>query len=160
MRALPLCSLLLFSLFGCAASTEGPEQAQASESELSQTRETIVRFDRDQVRAEGDLVVGTKAKIVYDAERLTQCRGERLGIHQWTITGYYRINGGEIEMFGAGGLSESNGSAKPIIALTEPGDLEVWFQNTNRWGCSAYDSDYGGNFHFKILPGATSSAAE
>jgi hypothetical protein len=31
-------------------------------------------------------------------------------------------------------------------------DLAVWFLNTDVFGCSAYDSDFGRNFHFAIEP--------
>jgi hypothetical protein len=33
-------------------------------------------------------------------------------------------------------------------------DLAVWFFNSDEAGCTAYDSDYGRNFHFAIAPPA------
>lgn len=159
MRAIALCSVLALSLFACAASPEEGDTLLADESDLTSKKEAVLHFDADRVYAEGDLVEGAAVRVVYDTERTTRCRGEQGGVPQWTISGFYRINSGEIASFGAGGLSETNGSAKPIIKLSEPGDLELWFQNTNRWGCSAYDSDYGANFHFKVSA-SKSQAAE
>ena len=36
------------------------------------------------------------------------------------------------------------------VELSQGGDVALWFQVTNRWGCSEFDSDYGQNFHFAV----------
>lgn len=38
----------------------------------------------------------------------------------------------------------------PSIELDRAGELQVWFQATNRWGCSEYDSRYGENHRFPV----------
>lgn len=150
MRVLALFPLVALTLVACAGSSEDGDISASSESDLTTKKTATLHFDTDRVYVEGDLVEGATVSVVYNPERTTRCRGEQAGTPQWTISGFYRINDGDISSFGAGGLSETNGSSKPVIQLSEPGDLELWFQNTNRWGCSAYDSDYGANFHFKV----------
>lgn len=93
----------------------------------------------------------TAAKVVYDANRLPQCRGTtNTGGPAWTITGYYQVNGGSVQSFWVAGFSSVPTPPAPSIPLTTAGALTVWFQVTNIWGCSAYDSDYGANYHFNI----------
>lgn len=39
------------------------------------------------------------------------------------------------------------------VEITVPADAtdaEIWFQNTNAWGCSAFDSQFGGNYRFMV----------
>ena len=95
----------------------------------------------------GELTKGAEVTLAYDPERLTKCRGTQGGYEQWAITAQYRVDGGPVE----GVVVAGNGAtAEPRITLAHRGDLEIWFQNTNRWGCVAYDSNLGGNYHFDV----------
>lgn len=96
------------------------------------------------------LPVGGQVQVAYDASRLPDCRGDLNGHPGWSITGYYSLNGGPVGSFEAGGYSPSGGTQQPIINLPEQGDLAIWFQVTNAWGCSAWDSNYGNNYHFNV----------
>jgi len=53
-----------------------------------------------------------------------------------------------------GGLSTKvlTGVARATIDLETSGELQVWFENGNRWGCHAYDSSYGSNYRFTVSP--------
>lgn len=102
----------------------------------------------------GTLEKGKKLRVAYDASRLTACRGEQNGKPAWTITGYWKIGAGDVHSFEAGGFSPSGGTAEPVLALDASGDLQIWFQNNDRWGCNAYDSDFGKNYHFAVQPAA------
>ncbi|WP_146647287.1 DUF6209 family protein [Labilithrix luteola] len=147
--------VLALSLFGCAeTSSEDEVVAMSGESALGEAG-TITFSANGDVRVQGTLERGKTARVAYDADRLTTCRGEQGGLPAWTISGYYRIAGGVIRSFEAGGLSPSHGTDKPVLTLDSAGDLEVWFQNTSRWGCNAYDSDFGRNFHFSVNPAAS-----
>ena len=98
------------------------------------------------------LPVGKTAKIVYDANRLSQCRGTtNTGGPAWSITGFYQFNGtGTVYSFWVAGHNPSGSTAQPTIPLSFKGDLAMWFQVTNIWGCNAWDSNYGSNYHFTI----------
>ncbi|MCE9668505.1 DUF6209 family protein [Myxococcus stipitatus] len=97
------------------------------------------------------LPYGGTASVVYDVNRLTQCRGNiNATTPGWTITGYYQFNGGPVQSFWVAGFSSTPNPPAPSIPLGARGDLSVWFENTNRWGCQAWDSNYGDNFHFTV----------
>lgn len=113
------------------------------------------RDDWTAVHSGGPLVAGNSVEVAYDEDRLTDCRGEQAGQPAWSITGYHRLNDGAVGDFEAGGHSPSQGTEPPIFNLDESGDLSLWFHNTNAWGCSAYDSNFGANWQFTV--GATLS---
>ena len=93
---------------------------------------------------------GTTAKVIYDANRLPGCRGDYNGKPGWTITGFYQLNGGPVQNFWVAGFSSVTNPPAPSIPLSTAGALSVWFQVTNRWGCSEYDSNFGANYAFSI----------
>lgn len=142
----------LLLLAGCGGGLVAANGATATEdSALGDAQ--VLDFRLDGVHAPA-LVMGNTAQVQYDANRLPGCRGDQYGHPAWSITGYYQLNGGAVGSFEAGGFSPSNGTQKAEIPLTESGDLAVWFEITNVWGCSAWDSDYGHNFHFQVAASA------
>ena len=119
--------------------------------EAPATDAVTIAFEADwTIHQSGPLAQGKPTRILYDADRLTECRGDQYGGPAWAITGYFSLNGAPAESFHVAGLSGSPSPDEPIILLTHPGDLAIWFHNTNRWGCSAYDSNFGTNFHFPV----------
>lgn len=98
----------------------------------------------------GPLVAGNTVEVAYDVDRLTTCRGDQNGKPAWSITGYHRLEDGPVGSFEAGGHSPSQGTQPPIFPLASSGDLALWFQNTSVWGCSAYDSNFGNNWHAQV----------
>lgn len=152
----------LACLVAAACSLEGEEAAPAVElrdgGDLPDGIEPALlefRSDWSVVRSGGPLVAGNSVEVAYDEDRLTQCRGEQGGQPAWSITGYHQLNGGAVGSFEAGGHSPSQGTEPPIFSLAESGDLAIWFHNTNAWGCSAYDSNFGANWQLQV--GATLS---
>ncbi len=141
-------------LAGCASPADLGGDLETSETALGEG--ATLTFGPDfRVNVTGHLERGKSVRVVYDERRLTACRGDFGGQPGWAITGYWRIAGGDIHSFEAGGFSASRGTAPPIFVPNQAGDLQVWFQNTSRWGCSAYDSDFGNNYRFNVLPAAT-----
>jgi hypothetical protein len=138
---------------GCAAPTSADDPSVSS-SEAALGESGAVHFRAGGVSVDGTLQKGKTLRIDYDAARLTACRGDQYGHPAWTITGYFQIGDGPVRSFEAGGFSPTGGSSAPVLALDASGDLQIWFQNTSVWGCSAYDSDYGKNFHFAVAPAA------
>jgi hypothetical protein len=153
-------SLILGSLLalasGCAApSAAATDDAEVGTSEAALGEAGTLTFGADfQIKVTGTLEKGKKVRVAYDANRLTACRGDQGGHAAWTITGYWKIGGGDVHSFEAGGFSPSGGSAQPILALDQSGDLQIWFQNNNLWGCNAYDSNFGSNYHFAVQASA------
>ena len=140
-------------LSACTSAVANEAGTTAASSAL--TADTTLTFAADfTATASSPLVSGTHVRVTYDPARLTACRGDLNGGPGWSITGFYRINGGTIGSFEAGGLSPSHGTNLPIIALSAPGDLAMWFENNSAWGCDAFDSAYGNNYHFTIAPAA------
>jgi len=98
------------------------------------------------------LPVGSTVAVTYDANRLPGCRGTtNTGGPAWSITGYYSLNGGPVQSFWVAGHSP-DGSTQSSFALpaNTSGDLAMWFQVTNMWGCSEWDSNYEHNYHFNV----------
>ena len=102
------------------------------------------------VHSGGPLVAGNTVEVAYDDQRLLTCRGEQNGQPAWSITGYHRLEDGAVGSFEAGGHSPSQGSEPPVFTLADSGDLAFWFHNTSVWGCSAYDSNYGDDWHVQV----------
>jgi len=157
--SLIVAGLALISAAGIGCSTpvdDGADGAEIGTSEAALGEAGTLTFGADfQVRVSGTLEKGKKLRVAYDASRLTACRGEQNGKPAWTITGFYKIGGGAVRSFEAGGFSPSSGTNEPVLALDASGDLQIWFQNNNRWGCNAFDSAFGANYHFAVKPAAS-----
>ena len=146
-------ALSALGLGGCTAPAS--EEAELGTSEAALGEAGTLTFAADHtVRVAGSLEKGKRVRVEYDASRLTECRGEQNGKPAWSITGFWKVGNGAVHSFEAGGLSPSNGTEQPVLALDASGDLAIWFQNNNRWGCNAYDSDFGKNHHFVVEPAA------
>ncbi len=130
----------------CVASPD----ADVETSSQSATANVTVAFKSDWTTdVRGTLMRGKRMLIEYATERAT-CTGTFNGALAWSVTAFYRWDGGEVATTYAAGFT-SDPSAPPAgIDLDRSGQLEVWFQNTNRWGCNAYDSNYGQNYKFNV----------
>ena len=150
-------AFVLVSTFGLPAcsSADPPAGADVGTSEAALGEAGTLTFGADfQTAVSGTLQKGKSVRVAYDASRLTACRGDQNGHPGWTITGYWKIGNGPVRSFEAGGFSPSGGSQPPVLALDASGDLQLWFQNNSVWGCNAYDSDFGKNYHFAVQPAA------
>ena len=147
-------TMLSAALAGCSAPAAN-DAADLGTSESALGEAGTLTFGADfQTKISGTLEKGKTVRVAYDASRLTACRGDQNGHPAWTITGYWKIGSGAVHSFEAGGFSPSSGTEQPVLALDASGDLQIWFQNNSVWGCSAYDSDFGKNYHFAIQPAA------
>lgn len=143
-------TLIALVLTGCAAkSSDADDSATSSAAELNEAATITFNADFTQA-ASGTLQKGKQVRVAYDVNRLTACRGDFNGQPGWSITGYWQIAGGTVHSFEAGGFSPSGGTQPPVFTLDASGDLQLWFQNNSRWGCNAYDSNFGNNYHFTV----------
>lgn len=146
MKHTTLVLVSLAALAGCA-----PDAMESQGSTAQRIDAAAITFRANWTQSvSGSLIAGRQVRVVYNAARLPQCRGETNGAQAWAITGYFRVNGGAVQTFAPeldGGLSPY---AVPIALPNTTGRLEMWFQVTNRWGCNAWDSAYGNNYRFTV----------
>ncbi|MFO0709322.1 MAG: DUF6209 family protein [Sandaracinus sp.] len=150
--ALVLTTLALGSTpFGAGCVGEPGDGAVAEPFGL-EGREATLRFDADWTsRVEGSLVEGGIAHLAYDASRAS-CTTSRGGAPLWSVTAYYRIAGGEVHTLHAAGHAPAPSLVGLPIELTQPGELELWFENVDATGCHAWDSAFGANYRFTVAP--------
>lgn len=94
-------------------------------------------------------------RVRYVTSRLPGCRGTACGAQAWGISGFARVGAGEAQTFGWGGTEAvaATGFLEATFTPAREGEMAVWFQSSNRWGCVSYDSDYGRNFRFTVNRG-------
>ncbi len=153
MKHFFLSAILLAACGPTEAEVGAAGETEATSSARLATAEATITFRSDwNIVRNGLFIEGGRARIQYDAARLPGCRGDQNGKPAWSITGYARVNDGPVQSFEAGGYSPSNGTQEPVIQLPAAGRVAFWFQITNVWGCSAWDSNYGKNFVFEVAP--------
>jgi hypothetical protein len=105
--------------------------------------------------ASSPLVAGDTVTVSWDSSR-TSCVTTGMGTGPaWGTTGYAILPDGSQVSFPAGGLDLQNGGTPGFtIPAGSGGDLAVWFESTNIYGCHEYDSDEGQNFHFLVAASA------
>ena len=112
----------------------------------------VLAFDPDFTNSQsGPIHAGDKVVVHYDPSRLSQCAGSTGGHAAWGITGHWQVDGGSTHDVM---VTASEGStlvaADPQITIPRGQDLALWFEATNVWGCHAYDSAFGANYHATI----------
>lgn len=165
MRLLPsVIGLLVVSSLGCSSASSDVANDEGS-ADQDVTASATLRLTSDfETVLEGAPTAGKPLRIEYALDRLPQCRGNvGGGGPSWNITGFFSENGGAPKTFEVSTLSDDGRDRVAKPALVEPsqgGDLAIWFQVSNRWGCSEFDSQYGQNFHVEVrgpVPEASAS---
>lgn len=156
-RALLLGTPLLVA---CGVASGEPSASDRSASADTAAPATMT-FRADWTQSATPLVAGEAVQVSYDPARVTTCRGS-LGYGTgpgWSIDGSYSINGiplnAPVPVAGAG-LANLHLPAGALPTFTPPfaGELQMWFENTDVFGCTAWDSDYGANYAFTVAPPA------
>ena len=150
-------AFLMILLATACAGQEPEADDKASSSSEALGKGAVVTFASSGApQVAGALRVGEKTEVVYDAERLTACRGSKYGSPAWAISGFYRIGEGPTVSYTAVQPSKDGPTVnRATIDLYAEGDLQVWFQNTSAFGCQAWDSAYGQNYHFTVQAAPT-----
>jgi len=105
------------------------------------------------VEIDGTPRAGDDVMIDYELARLPSCRQDYNGYQTWDVVAHWRFDGGPVS---DGSVTAVQGTgertAAPLLVHAPDGarDLELWFENTDRTGCEAWDSDYGRNFHIAL----------
>jgi hypothetical protein len=116
---------------------------------------TLTFHDDWRIEQSGPLIAGSPVHVRYAKRRLLSGSDlSTVGPHSFNLTGYSRINGGEATPFDLGGRSSpSQGFAEHNIVLPKDARrLEMWFSRGGLYGSPRYDSDFGKNYLFDVLP--------
>ncbi|MFO0674748.1 MAG: DUF6209 family protein [Polyangiaceae bacterium] len=136
MRGATFAFVLSLFALGCAPSAErdASDEAALGGAVVADAR-PLIHFRADgSVTTEGAIVSGRSVAIAYDEDRMPTCRGGFHGGPGWTVTGYFRVSGGEVRTFTAAGFSPTHDAADRTITLPPAmgtTDLELWFENTH-----------------------------
>lgn len=148
-----LVALLSCSSIACALPRAGEDDGASASQEGAVEGVARIGFDASyRTSVEGSLRVDGKVTVTYDPSRLTTCRGEEGGRPQWAISLVWRLGTLTGESPIAGLMAPAGNEV--TLDLPHTGDLEIWFRNTNKYGCVGWDSDYGRNYHFQVSPRA------
>jgi Family of unknown function (DUF6209) len=105
---------------------------------------------------DGDIHPGESLSIEYASERLRDCRASRYGQDAWSIITGIRFHPNGEEQSSAVTTREQSGAVMAAsLTVQVPIDatkVELWFKNTDNTGCVAWDSRYGQNYWFDIVP--------
>lgn len=136
--------------WGCNAydSNEGANYAFdiAQRANLS-----VAAFEADREDLPRTIKSGDQLVVHYDPSRLAECAGSTGGMAAWSVTLFYQVDGGAKKQLL---VTRANGpdleSSDPEVTVPRGDDLAMWFEAVNRWGCHAYDSAFGANYHIAI----------
>lgn len=96
---------------------------------------------------------GGIVRIDYAPERLGTCRYAPNAQRAWNIYASWRfLPGGQTASVG---LYEGNSPTitRPLVSVPKDAtSIELWFSNSDTTGCVAWDSNYGANYAFPIVP--------
>lgn len=149
LRSLPwVVSVALVSLAGCAPGSDVLEQDDTDSSSDALTQATLEFGAAWNEDVSGVLAEGGSVVVHYDDSRLAQCKGTQNGIPQYAVTAHYSVAGGPVHDLVVAGL---NAAPQPKLTLDSVGELSIWFEATNKWGCHAWDSNFGDNYRFQIV---------
>ena len=149
MRTIALS--LVVALCGCGGEAPSTVQVSAVDSVVP----PVLSFNADFSETQsGPLAAGQPAILHYDPARLPACRGVYEGVPAWAIQGSFAADGGFATNVTMVAPSRAGFLVGVDVPITVPfgRDLAVWFLNSDELGCSAWDSDYGRNYHFAIGP--------
>ena len=134
------------------AESPAPEDTASTQQGLQ--AETTISFSFDwQTRQSSALVKGNRLRIEYAASRIQSCLGNYEDNPAWVATAHYVLGDAPERTVQVGGYTPSGFSS--IVELDREGELTMWFEVTNRWGCPWFDSAYGQNYRFSVTDAST-----
>ncbi len=104
---------------------------------------------------DGVVVSETELDIRYDTSRLSRCRAkDENGFDAWQIQAYISIDGAFPIPFDLMGGQGTPYLFAPRANLMVPKgkELEIWFKASDITGCVEWDSQFGQNYRFPIIP--------
>lgn len=146
--------VLLLSACGVELAAPVDKSREVASARHSLQGEATLMFNADwTIRQSAALVKGHRLRIEYNAARIQNCLGELNNNPAWVATAHYVLGDAGVRDVQVGGYTSSGFSS--IIELDREGELTMWFEVTNRWGCQWFDSAYGANYKFPVTDAAT-----
>ncbi len=111
----------------------------------------------------GLLHQGGFLRVAYDIDRLPDCRGTHNGFPAWDVVAYAKflpgnqvVSGTVRQLGNVNGVPNNEATDLPFVTRI-PADalyVELWFHNYSGAGssCQAWDSNFGANFVFEVMP--------
>ena len=146
--------LLAVALSACGpqqATVDGAHDSKASSGAALQSK-VLLTFPPNfaPVQQSQPITAGATVHVNYDVSRLSQCRGDFNGQPGWTITAFWQLDQDPVQSFDAGGFGFGNPVNGNEFVVSHAGQLSLWFEITDRWGCNGWDSAYGNNYRFGV----------
>jgi hypothetical protein len=126
---------------------------------------TAVRFNGNWTQVpDGPIVQGGLMKIVYDPSRLRVCRATYNGGRTWNIVASWRFlpsnDVQNVSLYDGDYYAGEAAIRQPQVPVpADATQVQFWFSNTDRAGCSAWDSNFGNNYVFDIVAPQAASPA-
>ncbi len=109
--------------------------------------------------AQPAIVAGGLMQLDYDPARLRLCRATYNGGRTWNILAHWAFSPGgqrsSIPLFAGDYYAGEEAILRPLLTVPEDAEsVEVWFVNSDRAGCVAWDSNLGDNYRFPVASSA------
>ncbi len=99
----------------------------------------------------GPVHAGDQIVVHYTPDRLSQCYALSNEMAAWGIPAHWQVDGGTVnDVMAARPDGSQLVAADPVITVPRGHDLALWFEATSIYGCHAWDSAYGANYHVTI----------
>ncbi len=145
--------LAMFASFSVGCSTNVGGAGSSSSSALTAADPHAVTLQFTSIPTWGasePLAAGDLVQVSYDAARSPTCQVSSDGEEAWSTSAYYQYNGGPVSSIVVAGSVDAEAGQTFSIPTGAGGDLAVWFETQNDFGCTQWDSNYGQNFHFLV----------
>lgn len=151
LKNLSAMALGLLIAAGCAPSgaLEASEDVASDDEALAFATITFDAAWNENVS--GVLVEGGTLALSYDDSRLASCKTFQGGTPRYAITAHARFADGTEKTTVVSGLMAASA---PTLEIGVPGEVQIWFEATNVYGCHEFDSSFGENYRFNVLEDA------
>ena len=120
---------------------------QAEDSDVLES--SLVTFQSDgEVSQSAPIQSGSLLRVKYKLDRLLDCESYQNGRPQWGITGHYKSNLTDEEIFQATEIVDGElRTLEVTLEVPEGDELLLWFTASNRYGC--FQEDSGASFEIE-----------
>ena len=110
---------------------------------------SLITFQSDgEVSQSAPIQSGSLLRVKYKLDRLLDCESYQNGRPQWGITGHYKSNLTDEEIFQATEIVDGELRALEVtLEIPEGDELLLWFTASNRYGC--FQEDPGASFEIE-----------
>lgn len=101
----------------------------------------------------GPVIAGRSVVVDYDIRRNSPCRQTYNGLQTWSVMAhatFLPMNVRQSASVVNHGSDPSSSMPATFFAPEGATELVLYFQNNDRAGCAAYDSNFGANYHFAV----------